>query len=175
MARITDGRLRVYTYRDGLFSSAGHDLRLSLRSFQIDLDATSVSARFRTPSLVVDGAVVKGRLSRLTLLKKDRQEIHKHTTGRKVLDVARHPEARLEGTVKKVGPSHYAVAGALELVGREVPIEVAVAVEDGRLRGELTLIPSRWGIQPFTTLLGTMKVQDRVDVVFDLLDPRRGA
>jgi hypothetical protein len=172
MFRITDGSLRLFTFRDGILSSAGHDLRLTLKRFQIDLCDTRVSARFHLPSLVVDGAIIKGRLSRLTLVKKDREEIHKNTMGKKVLNVARHPEARLEGTVTEVGPDQYAFEGALEIVGREVRTRINIEAEEGRLRGEVTLRPSQWGIPPFSTLLGTMKIQDRVDVVFDLQDPR---
>ena len=39
---------------------------------------------------------------------------------------------------------------------------------DGRDRGAVELVPSRWGIAAFKALMGAIRVQDRIWVTFDL-------
>jgi polyisoprenoid-binding protein YceI len=56
------------------------------------------------------------------------------------------------------------VSGALEIRGRKAPVAFDLTVRDGLACGDVELTPSRWGIEPFTALLGAMAVQDRVVV-----------
>ena len=46
-------------------------------------------------------------------------------------------------------------------------ITLTVREADGRWRGQIELVPTRWGIQPFKALLGAIKLEDRVVVRFD--------
>ncbi len=58
------------------------------------------------------------------------------------------------------------VEGDLELHGEHHPIAFELTVGgDGTLTGSATVTQSGWGIKPFSTLFGTLKVLDDVEVV----------
>ena len=52
--------------------------------------------------------------------------------------------------------------------GRTQEISVKISRADQRYQGSVELIPTRWGIPPFKAVGGTIKLQDRVRVEFDL-------
>jgi polyisoprenoid-binding protein YceI len=171
MPTIDEGTIHVLSFKDGVLSRLGHDVRLSLGRFEIAVEDEAVSARFWTGSFAVDGAIKRGELCSETFSAKDRREIIDNLN-KKVLQTTRYPDAHYTGRVREVAANRLRVEGTLELVGRRVEQAVDVEVVDGRLRGRLTLTPTRWGIQPFKALLGALRVQDRVEVTFDLPDPR---
>lgn len=172
MYEITDGTIRIFTYREGLLSAVGHDLQLSVGRFLVRADGAQVTVELHADSLVVDGAVRDGALDPRALSAKDLRDIRDNTVGKKILHTARHPVIRVTGTLRALEADTHELAATATLVGRSAPITVPIRSEGGRLRGALTLAPSRWGIAPFKALLGTLRIQDRVDVRFDLPDPR---
>jgi len=167
--KITDGTVHVFTYKDGVLSRLGHDIRLSLSGFEVEVDGERVDGRFRTTGMVVDGAIRGGRLDADTFSAKDLRDIRDNIDD-KVLHTRRHPEARYTGTVRDDG-DRVVVRGTLHLVGRSRAVEVVARREGGRLKGKVELTPTRWGIKPFKALLGSIRIQDRVDVQIDLPDP----
>jgi hypothetical protein len=57
------------------------------------------------------------------------------------------------------------VEGELELAGRRRPIAFDLnAGSDGALEGTATVKQSSWGMKPYSTLFGTLKVLDEVTV-----------
>jgi hypothetical protein len=168
MKRITQGTFHVFTYKDGLLSSVAHDLRLSLERFEVevDADAGTVSGRFWPASLRIDGSVKHGTLDPKGLSDRDRRDIHDNLT-EKVLHTDRQPEVRFTGKLAVDAPLGR-VDGTLSLGGRDAPLNVTLRREGGRYQGEVELVPSKWGIAPFKALMGAIKLQDRVRVVFDL-------
>ncbi|MDQ6817229.1 MAG: YceI family protein, partial [Actinomycetota bacterium] len=64
--------------------------------------------------------------------------------------------------------SRLSVKGELLLLGNRRPIEFELtAADDGRLTGSATVKQSEWGLKPFSTLFGTLKVVDEVEVTID--------
>jgi polyisoprenoid-binding protein YceI len=59
------------------------------------------------------------------------------------------------------------VSGELEIAGTTRPVEFALAVEGSHLTGGATFKQSDWGIKPYTTLFGALKVADEVKVTVD--------
>ena len=174
MPTIDQGTISVLTYKDGLLSRLGHDLRLTLERFEIEIDGDRVAGRFWPDSLQIAGAVRDGQLSPGELSQKDRRDIQGNIA--KVLQTKRHPEVRFDGRVEQsaAGPSaakRLEVSGTLRMVGRQADLTIEVHRDDGKLSGQLTLTPTRWGIQPFKALLGALRIQDRVDLEFELADP----
>ena len=160
----TTGTIQVFTYKDGLLARLAHDLRLTLGRFEIQRDGASVQARFWPGSLHVDGAIDRrGQLDTDTLSDSDRRKIGENIAEH-VLHLDRFPEASFRGQIVGGG----AVEGELTLAGRSAAVRVPVQAAGGRLRGEVTLVPSRWGIAPYKALAGAIKLQDRVLVVLDL-------
>lgn len=157
----TTGTIHVFTYKDGLLARLAHDLRLTLRRFEIQRDGATVQARFWPGSLQVDGAIDRrGQLE--TMSDGDRRKIGENIAN-DVLHLERHPEASFHGQIVSG-----AVEGELTLAGRSASVRVPVQAVGDRLRGEVTLVPSRWGIAPYKALAGAIKLQDRVLVVVDL-------
>ena len=83
-----------------------------------------------------------------------------------VLQAGRHPQICYRGRWAGSG-----LSGELELRGRRSRLQVPAEVRDGRLIGEVELRPSLWGIEPYTAMLGALRVQDRVRLRFDLAHP----
>lgn len=161
----TAATIHVFTYKDGLLARLAHDLRLSLRRFEIERDGDQLRARFWPGTLAVDGVVQKGgSLDRAALSEADRRKIAGNIAD-SVLLLERFPEASFHGRLIDGGQ---AIEGELTLVGKAAPLRVTVQASGGRLRAEVPLVPSRWGIAPYRALAGAIKLQDRVLVVLDL-------
>ncbi|MCA9668137.1 MAG: YceI family protein [Myxococcales bacterium] len=165
---IRDGNVHLFTFKDGLLSRLGHDLRFSVERFEISIDGDKVEARFEPDSLRVDGAIQGGQLKAAELSDKDRRDILDNAR-RKVLDTKRHPTVTWRGTFDSDASK---LSGELELAGRRAPLSFALTAADGRLRGRVPFQPSKWGIAPFKALLGALKLKDEVALEFDLADPR---
>lgn len=174
MQLFEEGRIHVYTFKRGLLSKVAHDLQLRLARFEVKSDRKRVEARFWPESLSVEGVRVEGRLDPAALSDADRRDILGNVRD-KILRTQRYPEARFEGAVEPVADQRYRVRGELELVGKRAPIELTVFERDGRVSGEVELVPTRWGIEPFKALLGAIKLQDRVLVKFDFEVPPTGS
>jgi hypothetical protein len=156
--------IHVFTYKDGLLARLAHDLRLSLRRFEVVKSGTTITGRFWPDSLVVDGVVERsGQVDTRALSEADRKKIAGNIAD-EILLLARFPEAVFTGTVVAGGAG---VEGSLTLVGKAAPVNVSVEAVDGRLRANVTLVPSRWGVAPYRALAGAIKLQDRVLVKID--------
>lgn len=166
MRSTTEGDVLVFTFKDGLLARAAHDLRLRVMRFSVQSDGESVEATFDASTLRVDGTVRGGVVDADELSDKDKAEIEK-TARKEILEASRHPKIVFEGSVRSIGDRHN-VRGELRLVGQRAPVELEVREEDGRLKAEVEITPSRWGIQPYKALLGAIKLRDRVRLQFDL-------
>jgi hypothetical protein len=168
-----DGRIKVFTFREGVLSAIAHDLLLRLERFELSHDGALVEGRFWPESLVVEGAMDHGRLSAGALDAGQKAEIGRNIR-EQILHTDAHPEARLRArvTADATQAGAHKVAGTFELLGSSRAIELVVHARDGRLRGEVELRPSDWGIKPYRALLGAIRLADRVRVRFDLRDDR---
>ncbi|MBI2570790.1 MAG: YceI family protein [Candidatus Schekmanbacteria bacterium] len=163
---LTNGTIKAFTYKAGLLSAVAHDLRLSLRRFEVRVEGDSLSARFWPSSFEVDGAIENGELAVDRLGEKDRRDIYSNLTA-KVLLVESHPEIRYRGRIEE-SPAEVRLRGQLEMLGESVDTPLTLLPSGGRLVGEVTIIPTQWGIKPFSAAFGTIKLQDRVRLTFDL-------
>lgn len=168
MATINEGRVEVYTFKEGLLGRAAHDLRLTVQDFSIDGSPDQLEARFDIRGFRVDGAMRDGRLDERVLGDKDKREILDNIRN-KILHADR--PLRFRGKAGLRDDGGYRVSGELEMAGQSRPVELALDRSGDRLRGEIELTPSRWGVKPFKALMGAIKLQDRVRVRFDLPAP----
>jgi polyisoprenoid-binding protein YceI len=162
MARFGPGTAtcEVFTKREGVLASAGHDLKLRAERFEIDADATSVRARFDPSSLRVVAAMRGGREDAAALSERDCRDIERSCAG-DVLQARRFPE--ISFTSSEVQPG--SVRGTLSLHGRELSGEFAVKRVADRAVAEVDLDVRRFGIRPFTAMLGALRVSPMVRVV----------
>ncbi len=166
MIRITKGTVHLFTYTEGVLSAIAHDLRLTVKRFRVQVDGENVSGFFMPESIQVDGAMKNGKLNERALSDKDRSKIRSTMSG-EVLRTSQFGKVNFNGTVTQQGLALVA-RGELELVGKKKTLEVAMRRRGDNITGEVELQPSLWGIKPYKALAGTLKLQDRVRVVFEL-------
>ena len=169
MTRITKGTIHLFTYKEGVLSAIAHDLRLTVNRFRIQLDGDDFTAVFMPDTIVVDGAVKNGALDERALSEKDKGKIRATMQG-EVLRSSQFAKISYAGKVAHEGVVLIA-RGDLELAGKKRPLQVTMRRTTGRVSGEVEIKPSEWGIKPYRALGGTLKLQDRVRVTFDLPDP----
>lgn len=161
MSTLNDGTIQVFTFKEGLLSRVAHDLQFHLERWEVTVEDGQVTGRFRPADLRLDGAVKNGRVDPGALKPKDRAQIERNVI--EVLKAGQYSEIGFRGTLE--GDT---LRGELTMTGRAAPIECRVTPADGGYRGRVELKPTRWGIPPYKALMGAIKLQDRVEVAFDV-------
>jgi polyisoprenoid-binding protein YceI len=163
-----DGTLTVHTGKTGAASKAGHNLLIEVTSWQATLDLAEGSAE-RSLELTADprslrvrdghgGMQALGDDDKANIAQTIDDEVLK---GGAIAFRSRSVEAGPDGTGLRV-------EGDLDLVGASRPLAFHLdAGADGRITGRATLKQSAWGIKPYSTLFGTLKVIDEVEVAVD--------
>jgi len=166
------GRMLVRTYRTGLGSRAGHDLTIEVTSWQgsaqVGADVTGSSV---TVSVDVDSFEVReGRGGIKSLTDADRADI-RNTINQKILNTAQCPAVTFRSTALRGVPDDLSVDGELTIRDATGPVTVRGAVEESvggpRLRATAQVVQSQWGIKPYTTFFGALKLRDAVDIDID--------
>jgi polyisoprenoid-binding protein YceI len=172
--------LWVTTGRVGAAAKAGHDLLIQVTAWQATLevgedpaqtsivftaDATSLRVREGTGGIQALGADDKASIET--------------TIDDEVLK-GMGIEFRSTAVETEADGSRISVQGELTLVGTARPIAFDLGVGDGdMLSGRVVLNQTDWGITPYSTLFGALKVADEVEVRIDAgrrrLDPGQAA
>jgi len=160
--RRAGSTLHVFTFKEGLLSAAAHDLRLRFERFTCRLDGVALAVTIEVGSLRVDGPVRGGIVHPEEYDAHRRAEIER-AAQREVLRAERFPTAEFSGEAA-ARPDGFDVRGNLTLAGREGALSFAVKRDGTTYRAAFELRPSVWGIAPYSAMLGTMRVQDRVRV-----------
>jgi polyisoprenoid-binding protein YceI len=163
-----NGTLTVRTGRSGAAAKAGHDLLIEVTSWQatlevggdleranmtLDADASSLRVREGTGGLQTLGDDDKENI-RSTI---DDEVLRRRDISFRSTAVRRDPDGRLT------------FEGELDLAGKTNPISFVLQLSDeGRLTGGATVKQSAWGIKPYSTLFGALKVADEVEVGIDV-------
>lgn len=171
------GRFVVKTTSAGLLGAFGHDHDLAVRAFEGRvllepgrLEAASLELVADARSLVLTGDVDED----------DRAEIEAKVRD-EVLEVDRHPAIAFttsEVAAKHLGDGRWEVTltGDLALHGRtrrqRIGATVEIADDVLRAKGKLRFDLGDFGIDPPTAAAGTVRVADRVEIVFDLVARR---
>ena len=158
----------MHTRRSGAAAKAGHDLVIHVTSWEgtlqlgDDPSATSIELAADPTSLRVH----QGKGGMQTLTDDDKASIHQ-TIDHEVLE-------RRDITFRSTGVKHaedggrISVQGDLTVAGTTRPIEFDLVVdEDGKLGARTVITQSQWGIKPYSTLFGALKVVDDVEIVLD--------
>ncbi|MEQ4725481.1 YceI family protein [Nonomuraea sp. B19D2] len=164
------GRLLVNTTRTGLGAKAGHDLTIEVTRWRGDATVDTADPAGSSVTVEADAdslEVRQGTGGVKPLTSSDHAEIEK-TIREKILHVRKHPtimfrSTRVEGTAES-----FRVEGDLTIVGVTQPVAVQCSVSEGRVRGSATIVQTRWGIRPYSALLGALKLSDEVEVQFDV-------
>ena len=168
----SSGRLLIKTGRAGLGRGVGHDLTIEVTRWSAtatvadDPAGSSVAAAIETGSFEVREGV--GGLKPLT--SSDRTEILKNIRD-KVLKTREHPLITFRSTSAEGTPEAFTVEGDLTIKGVTRSATVRGQVSGDRLTGSATVVQTRWGIKPYSAMLGQLRVADAVTIEFDLRIP----
>jgi polyisoprenoid-binding protein YceI len=160
--------LLVYTGRTGGAAKAGHDLVIEVTSWSATFELAEDPAG-SSLALSADGGSLRVREGRggITKLGDDDRRGITQTIDDEVL---RGGAIEFRSTAVEPGaePGQLRVHGELELLGAPRPVEFELMLGDGgHLTGEATIIQSNWGIKPYSTLFGALKVADEVKVTVE--------
>jgi polyisoprenoid-binding protein YceI len=153
----------VFTEKEGLLSAAAHDLKLRVERFHIRVGAGTVEGELDPASLRVvcarrAGVDVPGLLS-----PRDRAEIEANIAA-KVLGTRTYPSIRFRSTSATVVGADVRIDLLPALHGRERSVVAHARKEGERAVAECTISQPDFGIQPFSAMLGALKVKARVTV-----------
>ena len=164
-----DGTLSVRTGRTGAAAKAGHDLLIAVTSWEATLELGADPAH---SSLVLraDAAslrVLEGTGGIQSLGDDDKANIVT-TIDDEILKGTgiefRSTEVRMAEDAETID-----VQGELTLMGNTRPIAFDLHLgPDGKLAGRAVLNQTDWGIKPYSTLFGALKVADEVAVEVSL-------
>jgi polyisoprenoid-binding protein YceI len=165
------GTLSVRTGRSGAAAKAGHDLVIHVTAWEATLHVgespadTSIELEADPTSLHVR----EGTGGLQSLGDDDRANI-KTTIDDEVLAGR---AIAFRSTAVTGGDSRLDVEGELTLAGTTRPVAFDLAVgDDGRLSGAAVVKQTEWGIKPYSTLFGALKVADEVRVEIDATLPQ---
>jgi polyisoprenoid-binding protein YceI len=168
-----NGTLTVRTGRTGAAAKAGHNLLIHVTAWQ----ATLVIGDDPADTSIVLGAdatslrVREGTGGMQALSDDDKASIQQTIDD----DVLKRQGIEFRSTAVQTAAdgSRISVHGELTIVGKTCPIVFDLTVgDDGRLSGSAVLKQTDWGITPYSTLFGALKVVDEVEVVIDAIGGR---
>jgi polyisoprenoid-binding protein YceI len=168
----TDGTLLVRTKRTGAAAKAGHNLVIHITKWEAKLEIAADGAG-SSLALTIDGAslVVKEGVGGMQALGDDdkagiEETIHDEILKRSTISFAS------TGVELAGDGSGFRVQGDLTLMGKTAPLAFDAAVDGaGAIRAVAVVKQSTWGIKPYSTLWGALKVVDEIEVAIDAALP----
>lgn len=171
----SNARLRLLTGVEGKAARMGHDLVIVLDEWTgqaalVDGVPQSAQLSATVASLRVDSGTGGAK----PLSDKDRQTIRKNALG--ALKADQHPT--VEFTCAAVVPvaGGYELPGTLTIAGasHDVVVDVRVAEDaDGwALAARVPVVQTAYGVTPYSTMLGALRLRDEVEVAVDAVVPR---
>jgi hypothetical protein len=159
----------VLVFRGGTAARLGHNHVLRAGDLRVSQDAAGPTLRFRLDALQVDPPALRAALGpAFASSVDDAARDGTRANLLKALDAAAHPEVRVS-TLQQVGEGpRRAVEVEISLHGVVRRQWFVAEVQGTRVRGEVVVRQSDFGIQPFTVLGGLLAVQDALIVQFDL-------
>ena len=167
MAQVDQQRAtcELRTRREGLLAAVGHDLRLAVTRFSIEVSPAPIklSAAFEVRSIEVVCALVGGRDAHGALSDDERREIQDHV--RDLLGADTHSHVKFELTSVGGAPTAPSLAGMLSVAGQSRPTTVNVTREGDLWCARATVNMPAFGIRPFRAALGALRVHPDVEVL----------
>lgn len=163
----TDGDLIIRTSVEGRAARFGHALTLTFGEWSATIHFESDrAARVEVSVDVSSLEVTEGRGGATPLTDIDRALIRR--TALKSLGTSSDPTSTFVSTAVDGNESDYQLKGELTIAGKHQTVEIEVGVTENpnswSIVGKLDLLQSDFGIKPYSAILGSLKVTDRVDV-----------
>lgn len=165
------GHLHLLTGVEGKAARLGHALVLDLPdwSAEVDLDAGGAPTAVRFRAALGGLAVLSGTGGAKPLSDKDRVTIRKNALG--AMRAADHPEVAFTSTSVVAAGDGFTLGGDLSIAGRTRPVVVQVAVAGLALTVRTSVLQTAFDVEPYSAMLGALRLRDRVDVELDAVLP----
>ncbi|HEX2263085.1 MAG TPA: YceI family protein [Pseudonocardiaceae bacterium] len=145
---------RVLVFREGMLTSFGHDVTLQVTTLSLEVgDDDKVVADFDATSLRVTTEAVSAS---------DRKDIEKNA--QKTLETQKHPKIEFRSVSVARDGDRARIEGDLTLHGVTNPISVEARDDGKQWSAKLVLDQRKFGIKPFSAMLGALKVKPDVEV-----------
>ena len=171
-------RFEIRATATGLLAAFGHNPVIAIRKFTGEVfyrpqapERSSLRMEIDPTSLAVGGDVdprYRGEMER--------------TLREELLETARHPEIRFEGSAVQAnriceGMFRARIEGKLTLHGvvrdLEIPCTYTPGEDSIRANGEFTIRQTEYRIKLVSVAGGTLKLKDELEIAFDILGSRR--
>ena len=170
--------LIVYVYRGGSLARLGHDHVISSGDLQGyvmiagDSSPSRADLYLAVADMTVDDPELRAEAGFDTQLSEKDIEGTRANMLNKVLDASTYPYLELSAAVAMGAPPRVLLDAELTWHGttRRITVPANVEIEGDRLSasGAFELWQSAFGIEPFSVLGGALRVEDRIDVRFEL-------
>ena len=163
-----DASLSVLTGRTGAAAKAGHDLVIGVGSWGATLVVGDDAAETSVELSADPGSlrVIAGSGGMKALEDDDKANIEK-TINDEVLE-GKDIGFRSRRVQPSSDGSRIGVEGELTIGEESGPVAFDLAVGvDGAIKGSAVVKQTDWGIKPYSTLFGALKVEDEVEVVIE--------
>ena len=170
----TNGKLLLHTGRQGMAAKVGHDLVIEAARWNatvtIDGDPSRSEVKATVDARSLEVREGKGGAKPLT--DKDRKDIKSNMFD--LLKISTAPDITFQSTSVTADGGKVQLSGDLSVAGSSQPVTFDLAVQEGntvRLTGDVTITQSRFGIKPFSAMMGALKVKDAVEIEADVRLP----
>lgn len=150
-------RIHVFPEREGVLSPIGHDLVIHAEKLHGQLDGDSVRVDIPVADLRVVGNVARGIVDPTVPGEKDRRKIEENMRD-DVLNAKKHATIVFQGTVNAD-----AVVGTLTINGVSKPLQFEFRAG----KAEVVIHQADFGIKPYKTFLGQLRIKPDVRVTIE--------
>lgn len=166
------GRLLVSTSRTGLGARAGHDLTLEAAGWRCSVNVGANGLADSSVMVEVDADsldVREGRGGVVPLSEADKTEI-KRIIRDKILHPPLHPTITFRSARITGSPQSFTADGDLTVMNLARPLTVRGTIgNDGRVRARALVLQTQWGIKPYATFFGALRLANEVAIEVDAL------
>ncbi len=171
-------RIVVHVRKKGALSGLAHDHHFVATKWRASASFDEARPADARLEVVVQAASLHD--DQPALSDADRAKVDAQAVGKDVLDASKYPEIRFarDGRgdaslqVARDGAIEGEVSGTLSLHGKERPVAISIhatrAGDGWRVRGNARFSQRDFGIRPYSGFLGTIAVEDAVEVEYAL-------
>ncbi|MGH3763800.1 MAG: YceI family protein [Pseudonocardiaceae bacterium] len=151
---------RVSVFVEGMASGFGHDATLRVTSLSLDVgDDDGITADFDPSSLKVTNDISDS----------NRRDIERNA--QKTLDPRKYPKIQFRSVSVKRDGDRAIIEGDLTLHGVTNEISLEAHLDGGRWNTKIVLDQRKFGIKPFSAMLGALKIKPNVEVTISIPQP----
>ncbi|HKR51161.1 MAG TPA: YceI family protein [Pseudonocardiaceae bacterium] len=143
-----------------MLTAVGHDLTLQVTSLSLDVKADAITADFDAGSLRVTTEAVSAS---------DRKKIERNAQD--TLETRRYPTIGFRSVSVVRDGDRARIEGDLTLHGVTAPISVEARDDGKNWHAKIILDQRKFGIKPFSAMLGALKVKPDVEVDISVPHP----